>query len=269
MPDSEVPFTRPLPPNLTRFNYWAYAIINPLFAANEERVALLVHPSLSSRFQRRFEAGEHEAIFEYAAQDPLALQAAWVSKEVASWRLQGGTANRKKFQKFIRAYWTERGRRKPETVIEDIERDQEVFKAIMARQPVGGPSLAACMRNVAREKGMGLDSVKEIYNEYRAEMKYRLGTMKRTPEVEKLLEAIRVEVSRRRGKAAEPRESKKWLKDVSKFYPYLGQCLENLKRYCRGERPIRLESESPPIESREGKRRLRTTPGAKWGEKSV
>lgn len=263
MPDSEVPFTRPLPPNLTRFNYWAYAIINPLFAANEEWVTLLVHPSLSSRFQRRFEAGEHEAIFEYAAQDPLALQAAWVGQEVASWRLQGGTANRKKFQKFIRAYWTERGRRKPETVIEDIERDQEVFRAIMDRQPVGQKSRAAWMRNVAREKGMGLDSVKEIYKEYCAEMRYRLGTMKRTPEVGKLLEEIRQEVSRRCRKEMEPRDPKKWLKDLPEFYLYLDQCLENLKRYCRGEGPIRLELESPPTESREGKRRPRTTPGAK------
>lgn len=260
MPGSKVPFTRPLPPNLTRFNYWAYAIINPLLAANEEQVALLVHPSLSARFQERFGAGEHEAIFEYGAQDPLALQAPWVSKEVTSWRLQGGPANRKKFQKFVRAYWTERGRRKPATLIEDIERDQEVFKAIMARQSVGGPSTAACMRNVAKEKGMGLDSMEEIYKEYRAEMRYRLGTMKRTPEVGKLLEEIRQEVSRRRRKEMEPRDPKKWLKDLPGFYCYLDQCLENLKRYCRGERPIRLKLESPPTESREGKRRPRITP---------
>jgi hypothetical protein len=261
---SEVPFTRPLPPNLTRFNYWTFAIINPLEAANEEQVALLVHPSLSSRFQTRFEAGEHEAIFEYAGEDPLALRAAWVAEEVASWRLQGGTANRKKFQKFIRAYWTERGRRKPETVIEDIERDQEVFRAIMNRQPVGQESLVACMRNVAREKRMGLESVKELHKEYRAEMRYRLGTMTRTPEVRELLEEIGQEVSRRRRKEiGPPRDPKKWLKDLKNFYLYLDQCLENLKRYCRGERSIRLELESPLAESREGKRRPRTTPGAK------
>jgi hypothetical protein len=243
---------------LTRFNYWAYAIINPLFAANEEQVASLVHPDISSRYQGRFDAGEHEAIFEYAAQDPLALQAPWVGQEVTSWRLQGGTANRKKFQKFVRAYWTERGRRKPATLIEDIERDQEVYKAIMNRQPAGGPSLAAWMNNVSREKVMGLESVREIYKEYCAEMHYRLGTMKRTPEEGKLLDEIRQEVSRRRRKEMEPRDPKKWLKDLPEFYLYLDQCLENLKRYCRGERPIRLELESPPTESLEGKRRPRT-----------
>lgn len=264
MPGSKVTFTRPLPPNLTRFNYWAYAIINPLLAANEEQVALLVHPSLSARFQERFGAGEHEAIFEYAAQDPLALQAPWVGREVASWRLDGGAANRKKYEAFFRAYWpSRRGRRRPVTLIEDIERDQEVYKAIMNHQPAGEPSLAAWMDNVSREKVMGLESVREIYKEYRAEMRYRLGTMKRTPEMGKLLEEIRQEVSRRRRKEMKPPDPKKWLKDLPEFYLYLDQCLENLKRYCRGERPIRLELESPPTESREGKRRPRTTPGAK------
>lgn len=244
MAGSKGSFTRPLPPNLTRFNYWAYAIIDPLAAANEERVALQVHPSLSSRFQTRFEAGEHEAIFEYARQDPLALQATWVGKVVAAWRLHGGAANRRKYEEFVRAYWSERGHRKPETLIAAIERDQEVFRAIMDREPVGQKSLVACMRNVVREKGMGLESVREVHKEYRAEMKYRLGTMKRTPDTEKLLEEICQEVSLRRGKEVEPRGPKKHLKDLQQFYNYLALCLENLKRYCRGEPPRRIDVQS-------------------------
>ncbi len=74
-----------------------------------------------------------EAIFEWARDSYEALMAPWVARQLVEWRLEGTPQAKRKFDRFVRAYWSERGKRTGRTTLDIIRRDQEIYRASLHR----------------------------------------------------------------------------------------------------------------------------------------
>lgn len=201
---------------LTRFNYWNYGAINPLFLQDINRQkadkdgkcppllftadtleaanAAIAHRNLSAEYQRDHDAGDLQAIFEYAKADVGAFRAPWVVTQIEAWRLENTAASRKKLQKLFRAYTDDRGSRKMETLKTLIKRDQAMFKDIITLHEQGMPLRASQDSDgrfwtIAQRYGVKEGTVEEMYREYKAMADRMMGKLLE-PEI-KAIECLR------------------------------------------------------------------------------
>ncbi len=86
----------------------------------------------SRYFREKFEAGEEEAIFEYAKESKVCLESPWVIDQIEEWRIKNTSESRIKLKKFFKCYLgEERGKTSWDDLKELIKKDQLIFHEIL------------------------------------------------------------------------------------------------------------------------------------------
>jgi hypothetical protein len=232
--------SRAAPVGLSHFNYWSFESINPFAVSvtgNVKMVGPDPHEYLSGEYRQLYEAGDRDAIFLYVGADRWALRERWVIDEIERWRTDGGRESRKFYEKLWKSYWNDRGKRNLSTIIDEVERDQRAYSAIVRRRPVGGEeSVEAAVGAVAEEMTIPEESLWEIYKVYRFRFKWLTGRLPIPPGLQKAMEEKGWPPSK--WDSAED-EQRKGYSDVqleeSRFSDYLAMCLRNLRHLRDGE----------------------------------
>lgn len=184
----------PWPMRATRFEYWYSEVVSPAWEnvdpAAYRRIRALEDPRHSAMrvavadldnhkhvsppsWQEQFEEnyrvahkkGDVEAIFEFAREDREALQAPWVVDQLIAWRLEDTLIAKRKFGRFMRAYWSMRGTRKGVTNLEIIKRDQAIYSSFLHRNHAVSREIA--IGDIADQHDFSADSVKDVLKKYK------------------------------------------------------------------------------------------------------
>ena len=115
-----------------------------------------------SAYKDAHESGDKAAIFEFARDDRESIKREWVIEQLVAWRLSSRAEGKRSFEKFMRAYWSQRGTRNRRTTLEIIKRDQSVYKDSLSW--TNGPRIAG----LAKKHTMSKDNVKDVLKHYRA-----------------------------------------------------------------------------------------------------
>ncbi|MEE8302373.1 MAG: hypothetical protein V3S24_08060 [Candidatus Tectomicrobia bacterium] len=129
--------------------------VPPRRPAHEEQI--------SESYRQAYEDGDVKAIFEYAQDDRDALKADWVTDVLVKWRNEGNR-KKKRFDKFMRAYWTHRGRRDDRNTVAIIKRDQEIYRAILHRDST--VPLKVTVLTLSEKHHVGVETIKNIRKHY-------------------------------------------------------------------------------------------------------
>jgi hypothetical protein len=73
-------------------------------------------------------AGEEEAIFHFAKGNRDALRHIWVIEQLEAWRCEGTKDSKRKLRRFISAYSDDGVKRMPQNILENIKRDQDIYR---------------------------------------------------------------------------------------------------------------------------------------------
>ena len=138
----------------------------------DDFISRSAHADLSEYYQREYEAGDDDAIFEYVKEDVWAFRAPWVTEQLEKWRLEGTTISRKKCRDLMMSYTPAQGKTSHEEMLYIVQRDQEIFKAVLKLSRMGVPLSSlkkdgGCYERVAKEFNLSFESVKEIDANYK------------------------------------------------------------------------------------------------------
>jgi hypothetical protein len=184
---------------LKRFNYWDHPALNPLLdyhlspfdspKSAPEDVESITHRHLSAKFQKAFEAGDREAIFQYARASMGVFDEPWVRHQIKYWRQENTPEARKNLHRLMRAYTDERGKESLADIVYVILRDQEIYQELVTRNQQGIP-LTECFAILGEKYRLKENSVKEIYEVYgRKFHEFHTGAKKLSLKIRKSLEA--------------------------------------------------------------------------------
>ncbi len=140
------------PMGATRFTYfhseacWNYQVLTTVEIVESEHAD-------------RHISGDRKAIFEFAKSNREALYKDWVVRQLVDWRLCG---EQQLFDKFMRAYWSQQGKRTAGTMLNKIKRDLAIYKDSIS---VISTSLN---KELANKHDIGPNTVKEVLRHYRA-----------------------------------------------------------------------------------------------------
>lgn len=157
------------PLNITRFTYFTSELcwraprpdlegyLAPLVMSDEQAAQ-----DFESAYKTAHEGGDSKAIMEFAEDNREAIGREWVIRQLLEWRLSGSREGRKQFDRFIKHYWNDRGKRDQATMLEIIKNDQAVYRDSLswATRPL--------ILGLARRHTMGQNNVKDILKAYRA-----------------------------------------------------------------------------------------------------
>jgi hypothetical protein len=180
----------PLPKGVTRFTYWDSAPIARaawlrLDPSAEERIDRLEagsiplgerRPLWRDAFVRPYRQGYEaaksgiqraRALFEFARADRDVLMEPFVVRELTDWRRRG---MKRRFDQFVTALWDERGRRTPKTLLEEIRRDQRVWRRWCRHTSPGGKrrhlARGQVEHRISEAEHMGVENVRKVRTHY-------------------------------------------------------------------------------------------------------
>ena len=182
-PDPAAPF-RPLsslPLNAGRFNYFHIEVINPywpdpqnagLFEPSSEDADLAAHKWQEQKYRTMFDSGKRKALEQYAHVDPDAFESVWFRAEIKRLRLARKSAQ---LERIFTAYRARQGKRGVSKLLQNIERDQRVFRRVSDGRKRSEQlkhrrvPLWRIMQDVGESEcpHLTIESVKEIDREYR------------------------------------------------------------------------------------------------------
>ncbi len=151
---------------ISRFHYHECAGVDPLSLPYEQSISDSAHKRLSKDYEKRFRAGDKNAIFEYAKKDALADKAPWIGVVRSQWIEQGTPEALRAYKKLNTSLLASKGKRLPSTLINIIELDQKAFKYALERQKKGAP-IGASIMDAASHLNMSEESARKIYKYYR------------------------------------------------------------------------------------------------------
>ena len=103
------------------------------------------------------------AIFEFARDNYYAPLAPWVARQLVAWRLEGTPGAKRKFDRFVRAYWSQQGKRSSRGTLEVIKRDQRIYSAYLRNS---GP-VDDLIRTLSDEEHIGTETIRQTIKRYR------------------------------------------------------------------------------------------------------
>lgn len=188
--------------NLGRFNYWEFPSINPRLPPLPlgGSSPVVASASLADYYRSRFTAGEEQAIFEFAARDKTALRRRWVVVVLEAWQREGTAAGREKVLDFIHHYLEPGPGEETISLVEIIAADQRAFRDLVNLHHELRLPLGEAIQLVAQRLGWPRGMPGEVYRHYRDA----------------------VDTFFQPGKGG----NHNW----EEIFPWLEQCLENLKK---------------------------------------
>jgi hypothetical protein len=173
---------RPIPKGVTRFRYLESSVLTAdawlrLTPEATGRIARLerrpeTRPAWREDFLKSYRSeyesatdddGRCSALVELARDDREAIRESFVSDALFDWRRRG---LKHFFDRFMAAYWDERGHRKADSIRADIRRDQRIWRDYVPAIQ-SGSTVGAAQRLVADQQHMGLENVRKVVKRYR------------------------------------------------------------------------------------------------------
>jgi hypothetical protein len=118
---------------------------------------------IDSPCEAAYKSGDTDAIFRFAKENREALLKDWVVRELVNWRL---CEDKKKFDKFMRAYWTTHGHRSHENTLSTIRLHQCIYRDSL--DWTDGPMV----RGLAAKHRQGQNTIKLVLKRYSAAYKH-------------------------------------------------------------------------------------------------
>lgn len=154
-------------------------IVPDYLEQQEELLDTMLAVNNSRYFRERFQAGDEEAIFEYAMGSRVCIESPWVVDQIEAWRIKDTPETRRKLKRFFRCYMGEgRGKASWDDLKRLIKKDQRIFLEILKlkrkspHSPLRGNRHERGIFELVREKMEGLgvyvtrDTVELVYNRY-------------------------------------------------------------------------------------------------------
>jgi hypothetical protein len=170
-----------------RFNYWDFIDVNPILKDQVQRrrfdfreYAWMFDKDFSSKYQKEYESGYEEAIFEFAEVNPFFLQYKWVRDQLQRWVHWNNERTRKLIKRLL--FGSQRGKRNetnPKQLREITDRDKKVFIKLLNLRNAGykltGSSLTKGGKETKKRSAFGFlsenydmseENVRAVYRHY-------------------------------------------------------------------------------------------------------
>lgn len=157
---------KPWPKGATRFGYFNSEVcwnLRPDLGDSFDRLTFNME-DFESAYKAAHENGDPHAIFEFAKDNREALNREWVVSQLVKWRLSNSTKGKRQFDRFMRAYWSQQGKRSHKNMLSIIRRDQQVYRAFVNQTQ--SESRKAVLLDLAQKYRMSQDNVKDVVKFY-------------------------------------------------------------------------------------------------------
>jgi len=151
-------------PNLKQLTEWPMGVTKYTYFRSEavwitRVLATIEEPSALANEHRN---GDPKAIFIFAKTNRKALFAKWVQRQLVEWRLTNTKQSKEHFDRFMRAYWSQQGKRTISTMIKIIADDQAIYRDSITW---AGKSM---VNGLVKRHTVSRDRVKDVLKHYRA-----------------------------------------------------------------------------------------------------